>query len=166
MNTLYIIQKINLLLPLNSETLTSYLSPILGQFNIKNSDFLKKFIIDFNNFTNFIFEEKFSFFLNDQSKLLAELDLIIPLTLVILKNNKYEIWFKTPQVGFLIKYYIQSMRYYSKPTKYMRYFCLYKLAYLKSIIISVGLNKNKIKINYFQIRHYFKKMKKFYAKNF
>ena len=127
---------LTLLLPLNQETLTSYLSPILGQFNIKNNEFLKQFILDFNNFTNFIFKENFSDFLNDKSKILADLDLIIPLNLIIFFNNKYQIIFKLPSVNMLLNFFFIEFNLYNNKSKYIYYLSLYKIAFLKSIIIN------------------------------
>jgi hypothetical protein len=158
-------KNLTLLLPLNQETLTSYLSPILGQFNIKNNEFLKQFILDFNNFTNFIFKEAFSDFLNDKSKILADLDLIIPLNLIIFFNNKYQIIFKLPSVNTLLNFLFIELNLYNNSSKYLYYLSLYKIAFLKSILINYGFNNKMIKGNYFQIRHYLKKkIKKFKIK--
>ena len=163
---LKIIKNLTLLIPLNQETLTSYLSPILGQFNIKNNEFLLQFISDFNNFTNFIFKEHFSDFLTNKSKILANLDLIIPLNLVIFFNNKYQIIFKLPSVIGLLNFFFIEFNLYNNNSKYIYYLSLYKIAFLKSMIINLGCNNNMIKGNYFQIRHYLKnKIKKIKIKN-
>ena len=150
---------------MNQETLTSYLSPILGQFNIKNNEFLKQFILDFNNFTNFIFKDEFVDFLNDKSKILANLDLIIPLNLIVFINNKYQIIFKVPSVNTLLNYFFIEFNLYKNSSKYIYYLTLYKISFLKSIIINFGFNNKIIKSNYFQIRHYLKKKIKKFKKN-
>jgi ribosomal protein L11 len=101
MNLLYknIIKKLKFLIPLNSVTLEPYLSPILGQYNIKVDDFLKKFIIEFNILTNNFFITEFR---SPNEKLLApSLNLIVRVYVLVYQNFEYSINLLSPNSSFL-----------------------------------------------------------------
>lgn len=149
-----ILRKLLIILPLNQEGLTSYLSPILGQFNIKSELFLKQFVIEFNRFTNDIFINYFDDFLNNKVNYLADIDLVIPLYLIIYRNGKFAFEFKTPSVGFLFRYIISFSKSNSN-YKYI-YYGIYKISYLKSLCVGLGLNQSSIKPNYIQIKNQLK----------
>lgn len=146
-----VLRKLLIIVPLNQETLISYLSPVLGQFNIKSEFFLKQFVEEFNKFTSNVFLEKFDCFLKDKTDYLADLDLIIPLYFIIYKDGKFVFEFKTPSVGFLFRYTM----IFSKQKLNLKYiyYGIYKISYLKSLCIGLGLNEKGIKSNYMQIRN-------------
>jgi ribosomal protein L11 len=155
MNLLYknIIKKLKFLIPLNSVTLEPYLSPILGQYNIKVDDFLKKFIIEFNILTNNFFITEFR---SPNEKLLApSLNLIVRVYVLVYQNFEYSINLLSPNSSFL--YNLNNKSTWSnnlKALKKSKNFVIYKIACLKSFVsFNFGFNKNLVKFNYLQIRY-------------
>jgi len=102
-------RKIPLLISLNSDTLSSYLTPILAQFGIKYTDFLAIFIKEFEIFSNNIFTDLFikDILLVDIKKL-STYDLIIRTTIILDYSGKYVLEFERPSISFMILYFLRK----------------------------------------------------------
>lgn len=123
------IKKIFVMFPLHRQGLTSYLSPILGQYGIRNGDFITAATVDFHKLTN-------NSFLNDfnnedvEAQGLLNYELSIPISLKIYKGGKYELNSLLPHVGFLYRAALKKRRIKRKKMKLYRN---WKKFYLLSI---------------------------------
>jgi hypothetical protein len=101
-----ITQSLRILLPLSRENISSYLSPLLGQFAIKPGEFLSLFIEKFDAHTNFLYTEDFDDFLNEKISFLSYTNLTIPVQVTISmefnKVTQYSILINYPTVWALI----------------------------------------------------------------
>lgn len=121
------IKELVILLPLARENLTSYLSPILGQYGIRNSDFLTQFVQEFNKLTENMYADDLEQSLEDtSSSLLPDFDLIIPVKLIIFKGNRFEIRLQTPPLG-----YLNSLTYERISRRLKNFSTFYKINYLR-----------------------------------
>lgn len=127
------IKTIVILLPLARENLTGFLSPILGQYGIRNSDFLAQFVQEFNKLTENVYADDLEESLEDSSSsLLSEFDLTVPVKITIFKGNRFELSLQTPHMGYLlsrtyesISSHIEDIATYFK-INYVRYAFLHK----------------------------------------
>lgn len=95
------IKRVKILFPLHRGALTSYFSPILGQYAIKNSEFIIKFIEDFHSISNNLFKSEFSAESTEDEGFYSE-ELLIPLHLLVYKGGKFGLQIKSPTTGFLL----------------------------------------------------------------
>jgi hypothetical protein len=79
-----------ILLPLSKENVSSYLSPILGLYSIKPSDFFEKFILQFNAITQFKYNADFVNFLANETSYLSTVSITVPLEVSIINIEKVE----------------------------------------------------------------------------
>ncbi len=95
------LKTIRVAFPLHRDALSAYFSPILGQYAIKNTDFIQEFIISFHKATS----ERFKGLLNVENletggSLYTE-ELFVPVILNIYKGGKFTLKVNTPALGFL-----------------------------------------------------------------
>jgi len=57
-----------LLISFRDVNISSYLSPILSQYNIKNDDFLQLFVVKFNELTRNFYKTQFDDFFSGEKK--------------------------------------------------------------------------------------------------
>jgi len=95
-------KQIRVLFPLHKESLTSYFSPILGQYAIKNSEFIQNFVLQFHLSTNNSFKELFNIENIEEKGLYGE-ELLIPLLVTIYKGGKFSLLINLPSIGFFLK---------------------------------------------------------------
>lgn len=95
------LKTIRVMFPLHREGLTSFLSPILGQYAIKNSEFISDFVAKFNLFTKNSFKEQLNIESADSGGALYSETLFIPLLVKIYKGGKFDITVNQPALGFL-----------------------------------------------------------------
>lgn len=94
---------------MDREGLTSYLSPILGQYGIKNIDFISTFVEEFNKKTNNYLASQ----LNSEKieeKGLVDFELTIPVKLKAYKAGKFTITIKYPNLTFIQREYIKKKK--------------------------------------------------------
>lgn len=121
-----------MLVPLHRENITSYLSPILGQYGIRNSDFLNNFVEEYNKQTNFIFANEISTE-NVDTHGLSDFELTVPVRLTVYKGGKYKIKTLLPHVGSLFSsYFTSSRRFVRKEKSYRNFNKLLKLASIRA----------------------------------
>src|SRR5689334_17837342 len=87
----------NLLVPLNSDSLSSYLTPILAQYNIQYNDFLLIFFNDFKKYLGNEFNSLLALNLIDSqplSKYNLRIRVQIDLDLIFNSNITYQLNFK------------------------------------------------------------------------
>jgi len=108
-------KQIRVLFPLHRENLTSYFSPILGQYAIKNSEFINVFLSMFNDFTNNRFKDSLNIDNADENGLYPNMELYIPLIVNIYKGGKFSLIIALPSLGFLYsKCFKKRRRYYKR----------------------------------------------------
>lgn len=130
------IKELLILLPLDRENLTSFLSPILGQFGIKNPDFINAFISEFNKISNNVFAEDFKESLQEPNSSLLDLDLIVPVSVIVFRGGKFELFIKPPTVGFLFT--VDYAKFRKRRRRYTNLLYVYKVAVMKSVSNSVS----------------------------
>jgi hypothetical protein len=86
-------QTLTFLLPLSKENITSYLSIQFSLFSFKTTDLLTLFISQFNQLTNNEYANDFQSFLTGEQSFLSSTNLVIPIKLIIKKQefDKYMI---------------------------------------------------------------------------
>jgi hypothetical protein len=104
------LKTIRVLFPLHREGLTSYLSPILGQYAIKNAEFINDFIVRFNIFTKNSFKEQLNTEAAEAGGALYDEILFVPLLVSIYKGGKFNIVVNPPALGFLYSYAFKKRR--------------------------------------------------------
>lgn len=145
-----IIRHVTLLIPLNSETLSSYLTPILAQYGIKFLDFVSDFIMQFSKYSSKSFPGLFDKYHLGGSRVLSNEDLIIKVILTFNQIGKYNITFEHPPVNFLLNYFINSNFYKFNKTSII---CtIYKLAYV--LVSNFGFINNNYRVKKFFINIY------------
>jgi len=152
-----IIKRIPLVIPLNSETLSSYLTPLLAQYNIKYLDFLTVLIRDFGTFAMNVFPNIFAAASVINTKKLSDYDLIIRVTLILYNTGKYVLEIQKPTISFMLSYfYKRQQKKIKKWKKKTIVYQLYKLTYLLSFIIGneETLNKQELQTIYKNLLHY------------
>lgn len=113
-------KNVSVMFPAHRENLTSYLSPILGQYGIKNSDFIATFVPNFHNVTNN------SFLLDSNTEnieaegLINYYDLFVPCRLIILKGGQFLIEPQFPHVGSVVRVSYKKRRYKRRKLKLLR----------------------------------------------
>ena len=127
------IKQVLILIPLHRENLTSYLSPVLGQYGIRNSDFVKEFIKEFNFLTNSKFVSFLSDF-DDPDKSLSEETLTIPVYLNVYKNGKYKLTVGYSFIGSLFRTLFKKRRYYKVGKFYRNYKKIFQLTVFYTVL--------------------------------
>lgn len=95
------LKTIRLLFPLHREGLSSYLSPILGQYAIKNADFINDFITAFTKYTDDSFANLINVDSLETGGVLYDETLFVPLLLNVYRGGKFSIKVTLPALGFL-----------------------------------------------------------------
>jgi hypothetical protein len=113
LNTLSIdkarLKRVRVLFPLHREGLTSYFSPILGQYAIKNTEFLATFVKQFHLVTHDIFKATFNEDAVEERGLCSD-ELIVPIIVDVFKAGKFSLTILTPSVGFLFSLCFKKRR--------------------------------------------------------
>lgn len=145
------LKEVLILVPLHRDNLTSYLSPILGQYGIRNSDFLKVFVDEFNKSTDFAFEKLIALEGVDSGNSLSDFELTVPVKLKIFKAGKYEISILPPHLGFLFSSKFGRFRRRLRRGRIIRnYLKLYKLALTQNNHFTVCTEPlNPVRLNNF-----------------
>lgn len=139
-------KQVLILLPLARENLTSYLSPLLGQYGIRNNEFLENFYTKFNVLTNDIFAQDIN--IENVEVGLSEEEIIIPVNLDVYKAGKYDFSVIYPHVGTLFRSYCKKKRrFYKRYFFYRNYKRLLQLSVFKHFVFkfsfeSINLNEN------------------------
>jgi hypothetical protein len=138
-----ILKKIIILIPKYKENMLSFLAPIIGIYGIK----INLFIEDFENKT-----ENF------------DIDLIIPLEVIIYKINTFEIIVKLPYINYFLNEFYNNLNilYIYKfsiiKSLYSFLFLLINYKLIRSYINSINIIKNNfnlIKYKFFIINNYY-----------
>lgn len=155
------IKVVTIMFPLHRENLTSYLSPILGQYGIKNSDFINMFVSAFHEKTKNIFLDDFN--TEDvESDGLLEYELFIPSTLTVFKNNKYFLETQFPTVGSIYGTTFKKRRIKRRRFKLLRnwkktlqlaLFASYKLFKQPEVYRKEFLKELDLKSDYLRVRN-------------
>lgn len=95
------LKQVRVLFPLSKENLSSYFSPILGQYAIKNTEFIAAFIKQFHERTSNIFLLAFNSEPSEERGLYDNEELVVPLLLNIYKGGKFTILVGALSAGFL-----------------------------------------------------------------
>lgn len=113
------IKQVFVMFPLHRQGLTSYLSPILGQYGIRNSDFITTAVADFHKLTNNTLLDDFN--TEDvETQGLINYELSIPILLKVYKAGKYSINAFLPHVGSLYRAALKKRRVKRKKMKLYR----------------------------------------------
>lgn len=138
-----IIKNVLILLPLHREGLTSYLSPLLGQYGLRNIDFVTNFVSVFNEKTSGILEENIK---SDDIELgLSDEVLTVPIYMTVYKNGKYELDTGYSLIGFLYKTTFKKYRRFFKNYRFYRnYKKILQLVFFKYYIFTAMNKKNYI----------------------
>lgn len=115
------------MLPLHREGLTSYLSPLLGQYGIRNIDFVTTFIQAFNAKTLDVYASSIS--ADDLELGLSDELLSVPTRLTVYKNGKYKIDIERPFIGSLFNLaFKKRRRFHRQGTPYRNFKKLFHLS--------------------------------------
>jgi len=95
------LKTVRLLFPLHRESLSSYLSPILGQYAIKNTDFITEFVKNFHIQTNNAFKDIITLDSLEAGGSLYDETLFVPVYLNVYKGGKFSMQINKPSLGFL-----------------------------------------------------------------
>lgn len=131
------IKKVLIVVPLHREGLTSFLSPLLGQYGIRNVDFVTTFASTFNAKTLNIFSS--DIVIDDLEAGLSDELLSIPVYLSIYKNGKYTLDTGYPAAGSLFNMLFKKRRrFYRGKTLYRNFKKLFQLStFLRYIEVSL-----------------------------
>lgn len=114
------IKNVSIMFPLHRENLTSYLSPILGQYGIKNSDFINTFVVNFHKNTNNVFVDDFNKEDLEIRGLLDYFELFIPVNLIVFKGGQYLLDPILPHVGSVYRVSFKKRRIRRRRFKLLR----------------------------------------------
>lgn len=104
------VKTVRLFFPLHRESLASYLSPILGQYAIKNTDFISEFVKKFNIVTDNVFKDLISLESAEAGGSLYDEILFVPVYLDVYKGGKFNMEIKNPSLGFLFSNMFKKRR--------------------------------------------------------
>ena len=135
------------MLPLHREGLTSYLSPLLGQYGIKNIEFVTNFVAAFNEKTQSMYSG--DIMVDDLELGLSDEVLFIPIALTVYKNGKYIIETGYPSVGSIYQTTSKKKRRFYRYKNFYRNYK--KLLQLTSFTMYVNIAmQNELKFLYGQ----------------
>lgn len=150
---------IKMLFPLHKENLTAYLSPILGQYMIKNSEFLAQFLSDFHKATNSIFIDSLTPQKVELGGSLYVDQLFIPARVTVYRAGKFKIVISFPELGFLFSgFFIKRRAIYKRVVRgqlelLRNYKKLFQITIFKSFgTLEAGLKAEIAKKKYAQVR--------------
>jgi hypothetical protein len=132
------LKTIRILFPLHRDALTAYLSPILGQYAIKNNEFIAAFIENFHVVTQGVFKSVLNVEGAEAGGSLYNEEVAIPLIVHIYKGGKFIMEVNTPTIGFLFSTCFKKRR------RFYRYLINKKLAGLRNY-------KKLIQISFFKL---------------
>lgn len=102
------IRSVRTVFPLNRPGLTTYFSPILGQFAIKNTDFINEFITKYHIVTRNAFKDVFEE--GSEETGFYDEELMIPVNIIVYKAGKFNLQVDLPALGFLYSTYFNKRR--------------------------------------------------------
>jgi len=146
------LKTIRVLFPLHREALAAYLSPILGQYAIKNNDFISEFIANFHIVTNDSFRGLLNVEGAEAGSSLYNEQVLVPLILHIYKGGKFIIKINRPAVGFLFSTCFKKRRRFYRSVAhsgdligFRNYKKLVQISFFKLPLLVEDDNKNDVK---------------------
>lgn len=164
---------IDLFIPLNTDTLSSYLTPILAQYNLQYNDFMNFFLKEYQIFLGSYFKEFIVTEIITENILLSHYNLKIRVELIlteIIYNNtpKYHLKFKPLILPHLFLYYIKTIYHTKRRLELINIFKMGSFIWWNTFFNIFDISKKKYQILklYVVIKKYkLKKISYFLKKN-